>query len=128
VEDESCGDGVAQQSILAEKLADLTAAMAAVLEVHQGALDLTDPSTQAELEAYQKVVHALRASAAQLKATALQMAASRHVPMGRHDEAAMSSPETLKAFTDFVTAEQELLTLLQDAVEEHQRMLAEMQG
>ncbi len=116
MEAESCGEGVAQQSILPAKLADLTAAMAVVLEAHQGALDLTDPSSRAELEAYQKVVHALRASAAQLKATALQMAVSRQVPMGRHDEDAMSGPEALQAFTDYVTAEQKLLTMLRDAV------------
>jgi hypothetical protein len=124
----SCGEGVARQSILPAKLADLTEAMAAVLEVHQRALDLTDPSSQAELEAYQKVVHALRVSATQLKATAFQMAASRQVPMGRHDDEAMSSPEALQVFTDYVTAEQELLTLLQDAVEQDQRMLTEMRG
>jgi hypothetical protein len=125
-EETSCGEGVAQQSILPAKLADLTAAMATVLEVHERALDLTDPSSRAELEAYRKVVQALRASAAELRATSHQMAASRDVPMGKHDDAAMSSQEALQAFTDFVRTEQDLLAHLQHAVEQDRRMLAEM--
>jgi hypothetical protein len=122
----TCGTGVADQAVLPARLADLTDSLAAVLEIHQQALDRADPNARLELEAYQEVAQALRASAAQLKETAGRMAASRTVPMGRHDGEALSSPRAIQAFASFVTAKQELLTLLRDQIEEDERMLAGM--
>jgi hypothetical protein len=54
------------------------------------------------------------------------MAAARDLPMGRHDLQTMASPEVADAFRRFVTARQELLAVLQQMVEQDQRMLAEM--
>jgi hypothetical protein len=124
----TCGTGIAEHSILPSKLADLTASMAVVLEVHQQALDRTDTNSQQEFEAYQQVGQALRRSASQLKATSSQMAASRTVPMGKHDTEALSSPQAVQAFAAFVLAEQELLNLLQDRLEQDQRTLIDMRG
>ena len=112
----TCGQGVAESSILPARLADLMASMAAVLEVHQKALDRTDPNAELEFEAYQRVAQALRRSTSELEATSGQMAASRTVPMGRHDTEALSSPPAVQAFAAFVAAEQELLALLRDRV------------
>lgn len=80
------------------------AAVAKNLEVHMKALDLTDVNSKQEHDAY------------------------RDLPMGRHDQKAMSTPEILEAFEKFVKVEQELLALLQRRVEQDQRMLTEMGG
>jgi hypothetical protein len=49
----TCGTGIAENAILPARLADLMASMAAVLDVHQRALDPTDASSRLEIEAYQ---------------------------------------------------------------------------
>ena len=41
-EPRTCGEGLAQRSVLPVRVSALTAAMAEVLETHQQALDLTD--------------------------------------------------------------------------------------
>ncbi|HEX6739111.1 MAG TPA: hypothetical protein VF310_12605 [Vicinamibacteria bacterium] len=124
----TCGAGVAEQSIVPARLADLTEAMATVLAVHQKSLDLSDANSRKELDGYAKVVEALRKSARELKAAASQMEASRTLPMGRHDREALSSPEAIDAFADFVRVEQELRDNLRSWVERHQQMLGAMRG
>src|SRR5215217_6821765 len=51
----TCGEGLAANSILPAKLAELMAAQAEVLERHTRALDLTDATGQKELDAFAKV-------------------------------------------------------------------------
>jgi hypothetical protein len=75
-----------------------------------------------------KLAKGHRQLASQLQATAQQMAGYRDLPMGRHDEKAMSDPKVLEAFERFVLLEQELLALLQKSVERDQKMLAEFHG
>jgi hypothetical protein len=48
--------------------------------------------------------------------------------MGRHDQQTLTSPEVGLAFQRFVRAKQELLALLQQMVEQDQRLLAQMGG
>ena len=43
--------------------------------------------------------------------------------MGRHDQKAMSGPEVLEAFENFVNLEQELLALLQNRLKQDRKML-----
>ena len=124
----TCGTGVAENAVLPAKLAALTAAMAAVLEAHQNALDRTDADSRLELAAYQQVAEALRATASQLRAASERMAASRDVPMGKHDEDALASPHAVEVFADFVRAERDLLAWLQERVEADEAMLAEMRA
>jgi hypothetical protein len=54
------------------------------------------------------------------------MAAARDLPMGRHDEQAMTSPEVGAAFHRLVEAKQELLALLQRMAEQDQQLLGQM--
>lgn len=124
----TCGTGLAEHSIFPAKLAAVAEAMAAVLEVHQKALDQADARSREELEAYQRVASSLREGARHLAATAGQMEAGRTIPMGRHHAEAMSNREARGAFADFVRLERELLALLRDWVERDQRMLAEWGG
>jgi hypothetical protein len=54
------------------------------------------------------------------------MAAQRELPMGRHDEQVLVSPEVVETFQRFVAAKQQLLALLQQLLDQDRRMLAEM--
>jgi hypothetical protein len=127
-DDPTCGQGLAEHSVLPAKLAELTASLADNLDVHTKALDRTDENAEREHGVYLKLVREHRKIAALLDATAEEMAASRDLPMGRHDAKAMSSPAVVEAFERFVEIERELVGLLQERVREDGKLLAEMGG
>jgi hypothetical protein len=127
-EQQTCGRGLAENAVLPATLSELTAAMGAVLEAHIPSLDLTDERSRKEHEVYQRLVADFRQAAVEFKAIARQMAGSRDLPMGRHDEATMASPAVRHSFERFVQSEQELLTVLQRRLEQDQQMLATMRG
>lgn len=110
---QTCGKGLAENSVLPEKLGELVSAMAGNLDVHRKALDLTDPNSQAEYDAYEKLLKDLRQIAAQLSVTASEMARYRDLPMGRHDGKAMTHPRVKEAFEKFVQSKREVLELLE---------------
>src|SRR2546425_7755292 len=100
----TCGQGVAANSVLPAKLAELIAARAEILERHMKALDLSDPHSKAESKAYTQLVAAHRSAAASLKSLSDQMASFRDLPMGRHDLAVMTDPKgQMEAFGRFVS-------------------------
>ena len=119
----TCGKGLAENSALPGKLGELVAAMGRVLEVHMRALDLNDVNSKQEYEAYKDLAREHRKIAASLEATAQEMAGYRNLPMGKHDEKAMVHPRTLEVFENFVQHKQELLTYLQETIEQDQKML-----
>jgi hypothetical protein len=127
-EQQTCGRGLAEHSALPARLAEVTEAMANNLQVHMQALELDDEPARQEHAVYLRLAEEQRQAAARLRAVAAEMAAARDLPMGRHDEQTMSSPEVGDAFQRFVEAKQELLALLQRMVSDDQRMLAEMGG
>jgi hypothetical protein len=127
-EQPTCGQGVAGHSVLPARLAEVADAMAANLEVHTKALDPDDEAATQEHAVYLRLARAHRQAAAELLAIAEDMAAQRELPMGRHDEKVLGSPEIVEAFQRFVTAKQALLVVLQELLEQDQRMLAEMGG
>jgi hypothetical protein len=124
----TCGQGLAEHSALPAKLGGLTAAVAVVLERHMEALDLTDERSEKEYRAYRDLAEKHRSVAIQLTEIAQHMAAYRDLPMGRHDPAAMASPEAVETFRRFLENEQDLLVLLQERIERDQHMLGEMAG
>jgi hypothetical protein len=124
----TCGQGLAEHSVLPAKLGELIASLAEILELHMKALDLTDENSRKEHAAYLALSREYRKIAAQLQATAKQMAGYQDLPIGRHDEKAMSSPQIRGAFEKFVTREQELEGLLQNRIDEDRRLLIEMVG
>ena len=126
MEEQTCGQGLAENSVLPAQLAEVTEAMADNLQVHMQALELDDPSARQEHAVYLRLAEEQRQTAARLRAVAGEMAAARDLPMGRHDRQAMTSPEVANAFQRFVKDKQDLLALLQRMVEQDQRMLAEM--
>jgi hypothetical protein len=127
-EQQTCGRGLAEHSALPARLAEVTEAMADNLQVHMQALELDDEPARQEHAVYLRLAEEQRQAAARLRAVAAEMAAARDLPMGRHDEQTMSSPEVGDAFQRFVEAKQELLALLQRMVEDDRRMLAETGG
>jgi hypothetical protein len=127
-EQPTCGIGLAEHSVLPAKLGQLMASVARILETHMTALDLSDQNARLEHDAYQQLAREHQAAAAQLEATAKAMAGYRDLPMGRHDETAMSSPAAVAAFEQYVVVERELLTLFEKEVEHDKQMLATMRG
>jgi hypothetical protein len=122
----TCGQGLAEHSSLPAKLGELTAAVAATLEVHTQALDLEDERSRGEHGVYLRLVEQHRRTAAALAGTARDMAGQRDLPMGAHDMTVMSSPEAVGAFERVVAAERELLALLRERLRQDQAMLAGM--
>ena len=127
-EQPTCGKGLAENSVLPGKLGELVGAMGEVLEVHMRALDLNDVNSKQEFEAYKALAREHREIAAGLAAAAREMAGYRDLPMGRHDEKAMTHPRVREVFEDFVRHKQELLTFLQKTIEQDQKMLDQMSG
>jgi hypothetical protein len=128
LEEQTCGKGLAENSALPARLADVTEAMADNLMTHMQALELDDEPARQEHAVYLRLTEEQRQAAARLRAVAGEMAAARDLPMGRHDTQTMASPEVAHAFRRFITAKQELLALLQRTAEQDQRLLAQMQG
>lgn len=124
-EQQTCGKGLAENSVLPGKLGELISAMAANLDVHRKALDLNDPNSRAENDAYEKLLKDLRQTAAQLSVIASEMQGYRDLPMGRHDMQAMTHPRVREAFQAFIQQKQALMELLLKT-EERDRQLLEM--
>ena len=120
---QTCGKGLAEHSIVAATLGALAAAMAANLEVHQDALDVTDENSRKELHAYVKLTEEFRCIASQLTTTAGHMTGYRDLPMGRHDPRAMATPRVVEAFTQLLRVEEDLQRVLASLIERHRAIL-----
>lgn len=123
----TCGAGLAAQSQLHTRLAEVAAAMAEVLEQHIRALAPGDPAARPERDAYADLVARHRALAASLEGTARSMVGYRDLPMPAHDEAAMADAASVAAFGRYVRAKAALRAYLESGAEEEQQMLAEME-
>jgi hypothetical protein len=126
MDEQTCGQGLAEYSVLPAQLAEVTEAMAGNLVAHMQALELDDEAARQEHAVYLRLAEEQRQAAARLRAVAGEMAAARDLPMGRHDPQTMTSPEVADAFQRFVRDKQELLALLQRMAEHDRRLLAEM--
>ncbi len=123
----TCGQGLAENSVLPGKLGELAAAMAETLDVHMRTLDVNDPKSKQEYEVYFQLANEQRETAARLLATANEMAGARELPMGRHEFNEESRTQLLEAFAKYVKVEQELLELLEQSLQQDQSLLMEMQ-
>jgi hypothetical protein len=122
----SCGIGLAEHSSLPTKLAALLGSVAETLAVHTHALDPTDASARAELDAYRRLVDEHRRAAELLSTIGKEMEGYRDLPVAKHTPEAASSRRALEAFEDVVKRERELLALLEEKVRTDQKMLVEM--
>jgi hypothetical protein len=125
-EQNTCGQGLAEHSSIHFKMGELMGAMAAQLQLHTKALDLDDENARNEHSVYQGLVQTHRDVATRLQALGEAMAGHRDLPEGKHDMQVMRSLELVAAFEELVKVEQELLTLLEEQVGEHQQMLGVM--
>jgi len=123
---QTCGKGLAENSVLPAKLGALISVMAGNLEVHRKALDLSDENSRSENDVYEKLLRDLRQTAAQLSVTASEMAGYRDLPMGRHDQKAMTHPRVGDAFQKFAQHKRELLELLVQTEERDHKLLEAM--
>ncbi|HET6596833.1 MAG TPA: hypothetical protein VFG81_14505 [Anaerolineales bacterium] len=124
----TCGKGLAENSVVPARVSQLISAMAENLQVHMKALDLNDPNSRAEYDVYEILVNQLRQAATQLEATASQMAGHRDLPMGRHDEQAMTHPRIRETFEKLIEQKQKLLSLLQQTEERDSELLEMMRS
>jgi hypothetical protein len=124
----TCGQGLAEHSVLPGKLSEVMESMAETLEVHRTALDLDDEDTRAEDVAYRDLAEQQRAAAAQLRAIAGEMAGHVDLPMGRHRFEVLTSSAAVAAFERYVASERDLLGLLERAVARHEAMLGAMRA
>ena len=122
-EQQTCGKGLAENSVLPAKLGELISAMAGNLDAHRQALDLTDQDSQAEDDAYEKLLKDLRQIAAQLSVTASEMAGYRDWVMGRQDQKAMTHPRVRQAFEQFIQRKGELIELLKQTDDRDNQLL-----
>ncbi len=127
-EQQTCGRGLAENSELPARLAEVVEAMADNLRVHMQALELDDEPSREEHAVYLRLAEEQRQVAGRLRAIAGEMAAARDLPMGRHDTQTLASPEVADAFRQFVTAKQELGATLGRMAKEDRRLLAAMDG
>ena len=123
----TCGQGLAEHSVVPAKLAKLLASLAENLDAHVPIIDVEDPNGQLERDAYERLAGDYRTVASRLQAAAQQMAGYRDLPMARHHEAAASAPGILDAFRRFVATEREVIDVLQDALRRDQQMLDAME-
>ena len=114
----TCGQGLAEHSVVPAKLSALVSAMADNLESHVRALDLNDQSSREEFEVY-VIAQQNREIEARLRETAALMAGQRALPIGRHVPAAIADPSVIAAFQKLVRVETELVELMQRVLETH---------
>jgi hypothetical protein len=125
---QTCGQGLAEHAALPKRIAVLIDALAENLETHMQALDLSDSDARAERDAYERLAVQHRRIAAQLEAVGAEMAGYEDLPMGRHDEAALSSPQAADSFERFVRGQGELLALLEQMEAHNREMLEQMRA
>jgi hypothetical protein len=125
-EQQTCGKGLADNAVVSGALAGVAGRLAGNLEVHMRALDRDDPAAAREHDLYERVARGLRGASTALQDAAAEMAGARELPMGRHDMAAMRSPDVLDAFERYVEAQDELHALLGARREALTQMLGAM--
>ena len=88
-EQSTCGKGLAQNSALPAKLAEVIDAVGDNHAEHLTALDERDPAARVERDAYASLLAKQRIGAAQLRVIANEMAGYRDMPMAPHDPTVM---------------------------------------
>ena len=125
---QTCGKGLAERSGIPATLAELIDALAANLETHMPAIDRSEESGRQEYEAYGRLHKELGEIARRLRETAHRMAGYGDLPMPRHDPEVMASPQVLEAFQTYVRIEEELITMLEQALLRDRAMLTRGTG
>lgn len=102
-----------EQPVLPAKLGALMASVAENLELHMKSLDLRDGNARKEHKTYAHLAREHRNISAALQAIAAEMARCRTPATGKLAEDVNRDPKILAAFGKFMTAEKDLIGLLQ---------------
>ena len=124
----TCGKGLAANSALPLQLAELSAAMAELLEAHPRAVTGDDPASQAERDAYASLTRAYTAIASGLSSLGHEMQSYDGLPPAAHDMRVMLDGTQRAAFERVVRAKQTLHEALQQSLPQNQQMLTEMRA
>jgi hypothetical protein len=127
-EEQTCGKGLAENAVLPEKISGVMQAMADLLENHVRSLARGDAKPKLEQDAYLHLVKEQRSVAGQLASLAKAMCGYRDLPSAPHDEAVLADAKSLDVFAAFVSAEENLLSLLQEQTREYRDTLSAMRA
>jgi hypothetical protein len=116
---QTCGQGLAQNAALNAKLAEVFSAVAEVLEIHLTSLDPKDKGSRPEFDAYVALATEYRELESRVRALAMQMEGYRDLPMAVHDMAVLTSQGAKQALEQLITEKQGLAVLLQDWVKQY---------
>jgi hypothetical protein len=105
----------------------LLSSLADNLEAHLQALDYEAPDAKKEHQAYTSLVSQFRRVVTDLASAASEMAGYERLPLAPHDEGALSAPRVTEVFRDYVSAERELLAVLQESHASDLEMLKAME-
>jgi hypothetical protein len=122
----TCGEGLAANAVVPEKVGAFVGAMAELLQNHTRALDGRDSNARLEREAYEDLIEQLRAIASGLGTLAAAMRGYRDLPAAPHDERLLADQRSNDVFTAFIGAEEALLGQLRKGVDSHRAMLSAM--
>jgi len=123
---QTCGKGLAANSQLPAKLAEITAGLAEVLANHLTAIHQSEAAGNQEYDAYESLVGQFRDISAKLAKTADEMMGYRDLPMAEHDMSVMTSARSLEVFENFVRIKREVLEMMTEGVEQDEQMLEQM--
>jgi hypothetical protein len=122
----TCGEGLALNAVVPEKIAALLGAMAELLQNHTRSLDVGNADARREHDVYRHLVHDQRAITSSLSALAAAMRDCRDLPVAPHDESVLADQRSIDVFRAFVDAEEAVLVQLQENVRSHRAMLSAM--
>jgi hypothetical protein len=122
-EQQTCGKGLAEHSVLPRKAGELIDGLAENLELHLDALDRGDDAARAEHDAYTSLAARHRRIAADLRSVSEEMVGYHDLPIAPHDMAVMTSPRLGEAFARYVEAERELAAVLEAGIRRDEAML-----
>jgi hypothetical protein len=122
----TCGQGLAASAVVPEKTAALMDAMANVLQNHLRSLDPTDATARLEHDAYEHIIREQRGAASTLNGLARAMRSYGDLPIAPHNEEVLADRRSIDAFSAFIEAEENMLTLLQENVRSDRDMLGAM--
>src|SRR5687768_5379869 len=100
----TCGKGLAANAVLAERLAALMNAMAALLDNHVRALDPKEAAGRLECDAYERLVEDQRTLASGLENLARAMESYRDLPMAKHDMVSLTDQMSREVLSAFIQA------------------------
>jgi hypothetical protein len=123
---DTCGQGLAANAVVPERMAALLDATANVLQNHIRSLNPADAVARLERNAYEHIISEQRGVASKLSSLARAMRSYRDLPMAAHDQRVLADRTSIDVFSAFVDAEEGMLTMLQENVRSDRDMLGAM--